>query len=140
MRVEPLSAHAELRSVARTAIFFAEKYDDYYPDLVPRLNKDLVVAGAIFLDADEEVFPRWVGHVSVWCAVLLLPAVLVPFFKDGPFAWHGIFQFWLAAVLFFGWFAVMSAALIQAIRNEPSGSSEPSAATPLGRPAGTVAR
>ena len=100
----------------------------------------LVVAGAIFLDAAEEVFPRWIGHVSAWCAVLLLPAVLLPFFKDGPFAWHGIFQFWLAAVLFFGWFAVMSLALIRAIRNEPAGPPEPSAASPAGRPAAIAAR
>src|SRR5262249_27042217 len=37
-------------SVVRNAIFFADKYDDYYPDLVPRLNKGLVVAGAILHD------------------------------------------------------------------------------------------
>jgi hypothetical protein len=100
----------------------------------------LVVAGAVFLDRAEEVFPRWVGHVSAWCAVLLLPAVLLPFYKDGPFAWHGLFQFWLAAVLFFGWFAVMSVALFQAIRNEPAGPAEPSAASPVGRPAATAVR
>jgi len=99
----------------------------------------LVVAGAIFLDAAEEVFPRWVGHVSAWCAVLLMPAVLLPFFKDGPFAWHGIFQFWLAAVLFFGWFAVMSVALIRAIRSEPVAPGAP-AASPGGRPASIGAR
>jgi 3'-5' exoribonuclease len=39
-----------VRSVTRTAIFLAGKYDDYYPDLVPRLNKDLVVAGAMLHD------------------------------------------------------------------------------------------
>jgi 3'-5' exoribonuclease len=37
-------------SVTRTACFFADKYDDYYPDLTPRLNKELVVAGAIVHD------------------------------------------------------------------------------------------
>jgi hypothetical protein len=80
----------------------------------------LIVAAAVFLDPDEAVFPRWVGYVSAWCGVLLLPAVLLPFFKDGPFAWDGIFQFWLAAAIFFGWFAVMSVALLRAIRNEPA--------------------
>ena len=39
-----------VRSVAWNASFFADKYDDYYPDLKPRLNKDLVVAGAILHD------------------------------------------------------------------------------------------
>jgi 3'-5' exoribonuclease len=37
-------------SVTRTAVFLADKYDDYYPDLKPRLNKDLVAAGAILHD------------------------------------------------------------------------------------------
>jgi hypothetical protein len=98
------------------------------------------VAAAVFLDAAAEVFPRWVGHVSAWCAVLLLPAVLIPFFKEGPFAWHGIFQFWLAAAIFFGWFAVMSFALINAIRSEPVEPPELSGLSPAGRPAATAAR
>jgi 3'-5' exoribonuclease len=37
-------------SVARTAVFLADKYDQYYPDLRPRLDKALVVAGAILHD------------------------------------------------------------------------------------------
>jgi 3'-5' exoribonuclease len=37
-------------SVTRTAVFLADKYDDYYPDLKPRLSKDLVAAGAILHD------------------------------------------------------------------------------------------
>lgn len=37
-------------SVTRTAVFLADKYDDYYPELRPRLNRGLVVAGAILHD------------------------------------------------------------------------------------------
>ena len=37
-------------SVTRTAVFLADKYDEYYPDLCPRLDKELVVAGAILHD------------------------------------------------------------------------------------------
>ena len=37
-------------NVTRTSAYFAEKYDEYYPDLRPRLNKGLVVAGAILHD------------------------------------------------------------------------------------------
>jgi 3'-5' exoribonuclease len=37
-------------SVARTALFLAGKYADYYPDMQPPLNKGLVVAGAILHD------------------------------------------------------------------------------------------
>jgi 3'-5' exoribonuclease len=37
-------------SATRTAIYLADKYDDYYPEMVPRLNKDLVVAGTMLHD------------------------------------------------------------------------------------------
>jgi len=37
-------------SVTRTCLYLANKYDDYYPDLRPRLNKGLVVAGGILHD------------------------------------------------------------------------------------------
>ncbi len=37
-------------SVTRTAVYLADKYDAYYPDMEPRLNKSLVVAGAILHD------------------------------------------------------------------------------------------
>jgi len=37
-------------SVSRTCVYLADKYDDYYPEMKPRLNKALVVAGAILHD------------------------------------------------------------------------------------------
>jgi len=37
-------------SVTKTCVYLAEKYDDYYPDLKPRLNRGLVIAGAILHD------------------------------------------------------------------------------------------
>ncbi|HEX3656784.1 MAG TPA: HD domain-containing protein [Pirellulales bacterium] len=37
-------------SVTKTCVYLAEKYDDYYPDLKPRLDRGLVVAGAILHD------------------------------------------------------------------------------------------
>jgi 3'-5' exoribonuclease len=37
-------------SVTRTAVQLADKYDDYYPDMQPRLAKNIVAAGAILHD------------------------------------------------------------------------------------------
>jgi 3'-5' exoribonuclease len=37
-------------SVAKTAVFLAEKYADYYPDMQPPLDVSMVVAGAILHD------------------------------------------------------------------------------------------
>jgi hypothetical protein len=85
----------------------------------PVLIQCLSIAAAIFNHPGQTVFPRWLGYFNAWCALLLIPAVLIPFFKHGPFAWQGIMEFWLAAVVFFGWFAVMTWALIGAIRVAP---------------------
>ena len=37
-------------SVARTCVFLADKYAEYYPEMKPPLDKDLVVAGGIMHD------------------------------------------------------------------------------------------
>jgi 3'-5' exoribonuclease len=47
-------------SVTKTAIFLADKYADYYPDMQPPLDKGMVVAGAILHDIGKlrEYEPR----------------------------------------------------------------------------------
>ena len=37
-------------SVTKSSLMLADKYDEYYPDLQPRLNKDVAIAGAILHD------------------------------------------------------------------------------------------
>ena len=37
-------------SVTKTCVYLAGKYDEYYPDLQPRLNKSVMIAGAILHD------------------------------------------------------------------------------------------
>ena len=37
-------------SVARSCVYLADKYDEYYPDMTPPLSKELVIAGAILHD------------------------------------------------------------------------------------------
>jgi hypothetical protein len=61
-----------------------------------------VVTGIIILkDVNvQPIFPRWVGYFSIWVGVLSVAGCVVPFFKSGPFAWNGIFTFWLPAVIF----------------------------------------
>lgn len=65
-------------SVLRTGLYFAEKYSEYYPDLDPPLNRDLIIAGCILhdigkiheLDAQGENTPytiagNLVGHILI---------------------------------------------------------------------------
>jgi hypothetical protein len=60
------------------------------------------VAGLIILgDVNEQpVFPRWVGYVSLWAAMLSLPGFACGLMKTGPFAWNGLLAFWLPVVVF----------------------------------------
>jgi hypothetical protein len=55
----------------------------------------------------QPVFPRWVAFLNFWVAVLFLPGGLLTFFKTGPFAWNGLFAFWVPFVVFFTWYMVM---------------------------------
>lgn len=63
-------------SVTRTAVYLANKYADYYPELQPPLSKSLVVAGAMLHDigksqeldhqpsgADYTAVGRLIGHI-----------------------------------------------------------------------------
>lgn len=84
----------------------------------PVFVQQLSIAIAIIAGGDQKVYPRWVAYFNAWAAVLLIPAVLIPFFKTGPFAWHGIFEFWLAATVFCGWVVVMTVATLGAIKRQ----------------------
>lgn len=77
----------------------------------------LAVAGAIFSDKRERpVFPRWLGYLNVWCAVLYVPGGTCTFFKIGPLAWNGLFAFWTPACVYLTWFTVMAAQVTKAAR------------------------
>jgi hypothetical protein len=82
----------------------------------PALIQNLAIGTAILSDPrPDPIFPRWVGFANFWLAVCYLVGALLPFFKTGPFAWNGMFGFWLAAVSFFGWIVMMWWATLRAI-------------------------
>lgn len=82
----------------------------------------LVAIGvAVLLDRrTNPVLPRWYGYLSLWEAVLILPAGLVLFFKDGPFAWNGVFVWWVPVTAFLVWFLPNFVMLLKAV-NEDDG-------------------
>lgn len=77
--------------------------------------QNCAIALAVFQDHAEKVFPRWLGYFNVWVALLFVPAALIYFFKTGPFAWNGLFCFWLPLNVFAVWFVVMFVVLRKAI-------------------------
>ncbi len=52
-------------------------------------------------------FPRWVAFASAMTFLLFLPDQMLFFFKTGPFAWNGLFAFWVPLSVFCGWFVLV---------------------------------
>lgn len=79
----------------------------------------LLIAAAVLRDKNPEpVFPRWVGYLNIWTAVLIVPAGLIEFFKTGPFAYDGVISFWFVWLVFFGWIIGMSVIVMRACTAE----------------------
>lgn len=76
----------------------------------------LSIALCILLDKHPRpLFPRWVGFMSIWLAVLMAPTALIPFLKSGPFAWNGILAFWLVLAASGVWTVILIIYLLKAI-------------------------
>lgn len=79
-----------------------------------------LLVGIIILQDKREhpIFPRWLGYVNIWVAILSLPSTGLYFLKTGPFAWDGLFSFWMAGACFFGWVTVMAPYVVKAIKRQ----------------------
>ena len=73
-------------------------------------------------------FPRWLAYFQLWTAFLYCGSFIGPFFKTGPFAWNGLFAFWIPALVFFLWNFVMAFELIKAINRLERETLAPSGA------------
>ena len=62
----------------------------------------------------EPVVPRWYGYYSIWTAIAYCPACLDAFSTTGPFAWNGIFSWWLSLTAFFIYIVVTTGMLVRA--------------------------
>jgi hypothetical protein len=80
----------------------------------------------ILLDSRERpIFPRWSGYLSVWVALLLAPAGLVPLFRQGPLSWNGLFAFWIPLSVYCVWMMSMAWLLLTAIKADAPETAHP---------------
>jgi len=71
---------------------------------------------ASFADSDPDpLIPRWVGWFNVFFMFDLIPLSIIFFFKSGPFAWNGMFGFYLPFATFWVWFFVMTYTIRKAL-------------------------
>lgn len=88
-------------------------------DWPPFVVQNIAVAVAILGDkSPQPIFPRWLGFFELWSALLYTGPTLLPFFKTGPFAWNGLFSFWVPAAAFGVWSVVMLVAILRAIKSQ----------------------
>lgn len=66
--------------------------------------------------ADRPVWPRWVCWLSIWCGLTFVPASLTQYLKTGPFAWTGIFGFYIPYPAWLIWCLVISWYMIVDVR------------------------
>ncbi len=100
--------------VAATCYYFAWLFFCGTP--IFAIIQNLAITVAILQDSSPDpVLPRWAGYFNVWAALLFAPGIACYFFDDGPFAWRGVFVWWLPLTVFGVWFVVMTTVLLRAI-------------------------
>jgi hypothetical protein len=76
----------------------------------------LAIAAAVLMDnRPDPVLPRWVGWLSLWVSLIIVPAGLVLFFKTGPWAWNGLIGFWVPLSALVIWMLGMTWTVHQAL-------------------------
>lgn len=81
--------------------------------------QNVTLALAVLMDArPKPVFPRWVAHYSIATALLIAPGALAMVFQTGPFAWDGLFAFWIRNSAFAVYIAVMFFVVRAAIKQQ----------------------
>jgi hypothetical protein len=83
----------------------------------PAMIQSVALGTAILSDRRESpLFPRWLGFFNLWAAVFFLPGSVLTFFKTGPFAWNGLFPFWIPLVIFSVWILFNTAYVLKACK------------------------
>lgn len=74
------------------------------------------IAIIIFQIPDKNLLvPRWLAYFNLWVGMGLIPASFIPLFHSGPFAWDGVFGFYIPVLVFGAWFIVMVPYLLKLV-------------------------
>lgn len=94
--------------------------------------QNVALALGIYLDrSPRPVFAKWVGHFNLLVAALVAPAALSVTTLSGPFAWDGLWSFWIRLGAVAAWGVVMFFVLWAAAGRE---KREEKAFRPAGAP------
>lgn len=86
----------------------------------------LAIGAAILIDRRETpVLPRALGYLSLWVSLLIIPAGLVLYFKEGPFAWNGIVGLYIPLTAFTIWVFALTVGVHRALTVQIAEGTEP---------------
>lgn len=85
-----------------------------------------VVAFVKKVKESESAFPRWLGYFSFWLSITALGGVLAVLFKQGPFAWNGLFPFYLPLIIFSIWVGVMMVSMLKSLNSQKNNEDQKS--------------
>ena len=91
------------------------------PFIVQNIALGLCILGD---KSDSPALPRWLGYINLWVAVSFMPGGLLTFFKTGPFAWDGLFVWWIPFSVFFTWYVTMPFILRHFLKRQMLTASE----------------
>jgi len=66
-------------------------------------------------DSPDSPFPRAYGYLTIWCTTMFELGGLAWLWKSGPFAWNGLFIFWIPFFFFFLWLTSLCVLLFRAL-------------------------
>lgn len=69
-------------------------------------------------DEYHSAFPRWLGYFSLWMTISAEAGVAALMFKSGPFAWNGLFPFWLPLSIFGFWIGAIIFMILRALKRQ----------------------
>ncbi|WP_228032090.1 hypothetical protein [Mycolicibacterium sp. P9-22] len=102
-----LTFRPELRTPESTMFLNDLTWLIFFTPIMPFIIQNLAIGAAVLTDRGK-TFPRWVGYVNIWVACAFVPDIMAYFFFSGPFAWDGVFVFWLALTAYAAFLVVMT--------------------------------
>ena len=63
-------------------------------------------------------FPRWFGYLTIWVALITEVGAVGFLTKLGPFAWNGLFIFWLPFGVGFAWLFLLAIMVLRALNRQ----------------------
>lgn len=69
-------------------------------------------------------FPRWLGYMTIWAAVIFEVGALGFIPKTGPFAWDGLFVYWFPLCTFGIWMTSTIVVMLGAINRQQAAAAQ----------------